>query len=151
MSLLAWALAAYDRSDPGAARVLIVAGRGIGLRVIIGEAVCRDERPPARSRTTGALEKWKAHAKEDLGGNTDVAYIDERNTGVGGGQTGIEDESGVHFVARIRKHAACPSIRVRSVDPDIRRQRTAYADGLVGHISCPERLLRAGRHLDCVR
>ena len=147
-SLLAKALAAYDRSDPGAADRQ---GTGIGLRGIVGEAVCGDERPPARSRTNGALEKWKAHAREDLEGNTDVAYIDERNTGVGCGQTGIEDESGIHFVARIPKHAACPSIRVRGVDPDSGRQRTAYADRLGGHISCPERLLRAGRHLDCVR
>ena len=136
-SLLAKALAAYDRSDPGAARVMIVRRRVSDFA--------------GSSEKLFAVMKDHLHAREDLEGNTDVAYIDERNTGVGCGQTGIEDESGIHFVARIPKHAACPSIRVRGVDPDSGRQRTAYADRLGGHISCPERLLRAGRHLDCVR
>ena len=64
-----------------------------------------------------------------MGDNADVVCLDEQNTGVGGSQTGIEDKSGVQFVAMIRKHAACPSTRVGGVDIDRGRQRTAHADG----------------------
>ena len=39
--------------------------------------VCGYERPAARSKDSEALDEWKARAKEDLSGDTEVFRLDD--------------------------------------------------------------------------
>ena len=89
-----------------------------------------------------------------MGGSTDVVRLGERDTRDGGGQARIEDESGVHFVARICKPDVCPPIRVRGVRPDgcpepknlrLLRSEVAAAWKDISHA------LRGFYELDCVK
>ena len=88
-----------------------------------------DERPPARSGTSRALEERPIHAEENMEGSTNIALRDERDRRVGGGQVGIEDKGGVHVVAMVCELTTCPSICLCGAGANSRRQRIAYADG----------------------
>ena len=80
--------------------------------------VRRVESALARGGISRALEEWGIRVEEDLGGSTDVVLRDERDTKVGGGQAGMEKKNGIHLVARVREHAACPSFRLRGDSPN---------------------------------
>ena len=56
-------------------------------------------------------------------------WSDERDTRTSRGRAGVEDEIGIHVIARVREHATGTSISLRGAGPSSGRKRAAYANG----------------------
>ena len=140
-------LAVYDRADPAAARVIIVAGSdfegtspklfwpetliyslpGAELNQMLTLVVAiKSEMPCEPEPLLFAGMNDHLHATgflEQLKGDEPAPRrIWEAIQTLFAAMNEVQDKGGVHYVPRVREHASRPAIRLRNLDPDSRRK-----------------------------
>ena len=92
-------------------------------------AICRNERPLACGRASGAPERRGTNAQEDLRSDPDIVRRDDCGAEICGFLIRTQDKSGIYDVPGLREYAACFAVCVCNADPDSGRERLAGTDG----------------------